>query len=99
MMVHFLDVGDHARSRRLVARLHLDAEAQPLAERCAQIVRNAREQQRAVALDLAQARHHLVHARFSVTISDGPCSGSGGGVSPRPMRSTVAPRSRNGRAR
>ena len=37
--------------------------------------------------------------RFSATISEGPFSGSGGGVSPRPTRSTVAASSRSGRAR
>ena len=51
--VHFLDVVDHAGARRVVARLHLDAEAQPR-ERRAQVVRDPREQQRAVLLQLPQ---------------------------------------------
>ena len=39
-----------------------------------------------------------LNPRFSVAISDGPLSGSGGGISPRPTRSTAALRSRSGRA-
>ena len=48
-------------ARRLVARLHLDAEPQPR-ERRAQVVRDAGEQQRAVLLELAQVGGHPVHA-------------------------------------
>ena len=57
--VHLLDVGDHAGTRRGVAGVELDAEAQSR-QRRAQVVRNAREQYRAVALDLAQVAEHRV---------------------------------------
>ena len=37
--------------------------------------------------------------RLTAAISEGPVSGSGGGVSPRPTRATAAVSSRSGRAR
>ena len=78
---------------------HLDAEAQPR-ERRAQVVRDAGQQQRAIALDLrAGCAIIALKPRLTAAISDGPVSGSGGGVSPRPTRSTAPSSSRSGRAR
>ena len=63
--VHFLDVGDHAGQRGVVARFHLDAEPQSR-ERCAKVVRDTGQQQRAILLELAQVRGHPIHAAIEV---------------------------------
>ena len=52
---------DHAGARGFVGVAQLDAETQPR-ERRAQVVRDAGQQHRAVALDLAQVAEHRVEA-------------------------------------
>ena len=63
--VHRLDVVDHALPCLFVVRFDLDAEAQPR-ERCAQVVRNAGEEQRAILLDLPQVGQHFVEPAIEV---------------------------------
>ncbi len=60
--IHLLDVVDHALACPLVARLYLDAQAQPR-QRRAQIMRDAGQEQGAVLLDLPQVGQHPIESR------------------------------------
>ena len=63
--IHLLDVVDHRVLGRLVGRAHLGFEPQPR-ERRAQVVRDTREHQRAVGLELLEVTHHLVEAAIGL---------------------------------
>ncbi len=61
IMSHLLDIVDHRKFGRFVRRAHFRFQTQTR-ERRAQVVRDAREHQRAIGFELFEVGHHLVEA-------------------------------------